>query len=247
VVAGKKAWLLFLIALSLALTACSKPASQKAEEPANSKSSGTQQCSIEERLLIQAGGLVFDPAAGKPAIPAELDTSGQPRQGRYLYIVQLKDYGAQAAALREKLAAAGAALSDHYIPDNAVLAMMDREQAAKVKALDFVRAVVPYLAAYKIDASLKTAGGDIRPDIGQIPIMVTTWTVADKPEVLGIVRQLGGEVLDGADSHTNRLAVALSKEQVLKLVQSPLVVKMARAVPQTRADSGGTKQTVDYG
>lgn len=241
---GRLPYLFLLVAVGLWLAGCSQtvPNGGAAKEsPAAGKQAPAQQ------KLVRMGGLIFDPTANHPQIPAELDNSGGFNNGPNLYVVQFIGYGTQVAAWREQLKEAGASLSDHYVPDDAILVLMDSGQAAKVGKMPFVRAVIPYFAAYKIDIGLKVATGELRPDVAQIPLLIEAWTPGEKQAIIDLIRQLNGQILDGATTPTNRLAATLTKEAVARLAQSSFVAKIGIAVPTVHSDSGGTKQVVDYG
>lgn len=243
--ASKLLCLVLFVMYNLFVPGCSQaPVPQGTNAP---KDAAIVKAPQAEQHLVHMGGLIFDPTRKQPDIPAALDNSGQFATGSNLYIVQFIEYGSQVAFWRERLKETGATVGGHYIPDNAILVLMDDNQATQVRKMQFVRAVLPYLAAFKIDKVLKLPTGELRPDIDQVPLLIETWTVADKQAVINLIGQLNGKVLDGAASTTNRLAAMLPKENIVRLVEVPLIVRMAEAIPRVQVDSDGTKHIIDYG
>src|SRR5690349_13319455 len=103
-------------------------------------------------MFLRLKSATFDPLTdGTDWVPggyrlAALDPYGD------LYVVQFKDK--VMAGQRETMLSMGAAYHS-YLPDNAFLVSADAQAIARVKALPFVRAVVPWEPYFRIAEDLK--------------------------------------------------------------------------------------------
>ncbi len=117
-----------------------------------STSLGAQQ--VPERMLINVGGITFDPVEG---LPAELDPALRTDEapvGRGRWIVQFKD--SLTRQQRELLKTKYGLRLIRYIHKNAFLETADAETIARLRKLDFFRAEVLYQPAFKISPVIGT-------------------------------------------------------------------------------------------
>jgi len=127
-------------------------------------SSSTEQgptgTSTDTPIYLYFRAATFDPLWESPSLPEDLMSDGTNGQ----YIIQLK--GPVYDNEKEQMVSEGATLLG-YVPDYAFMAEMSQGGFERVKALPFVRAVVPFHPAYKLDPALwsKTGNIQVRIDI----------------------------------------------------------------------------------
>jgi hypothetical protein len=131
----------------------------------------------------------FDPAAGVPAVPANLAAD----RGTNVYIVQF--YTQPLDAYRAQIEALGGEIGS-FIPNNAHVITMSPEVRVQVAALPFVRWVGPYEPAYRVDpqilAELTRNAPDFEPQ--RYSILVNQRGPAQQQALASRIRALGGEV-----------------------------------------------------
>ncbi|MAG55447.1 MAG: peptidase S8 [Planctomycetes bacterium] len=138
-------------------------------------------------LQLKYGG--FDPLFAQPQIPAHLDAN----QGGRQWIVQYWTQGLE--QYRDELRRLGAVIHLH-LPNHANVVEMDPSLVSTVATLPFVRAVVSFHPAYKLETSLLTeqlqgfSGSATR----RINIMAFRRGLVGQNPIAARVRALGGSV-----------------------------------------------------
>ncbi len=131
----------------------------------------------------------FDPLAGEPAIPAPLSA----RPDSELFIVQYHTQALQ--AYRDVIKGAGGECL-LFLANYANVYRMDAALAAEVQRLPFVRAIVPFHPAYKLEEPLLAAA--TADDAGsrwvRVNLLTMTRDLADKVAVSEFVEGLQGRV-----------------------------------------------------
>lgn len=116
--------------------------------PALSSHSGVWQA----EMLINLGGITFDPLRG---IPAGLDPSllvDEPKTGKGRWIVQFR--GALTREQRHLLTSRYGLALNHYIDSHAFLETLDAKTMKRLRDLDFFRADVLYHPVFKISPNI---------------------------------------------------------------------------------------------
>ncbi|HVK23040.1 MAG TPA: S8 family serine peptidase [Actinokineospora sp.] len=175
------------------------------------------QSTSDSPAFIRLAGRTFDPLASG-ALAAPTGQSG--------YLVQFRGpvTDDQRAALRRIGVRLGA-----YIPDHAYV--VRTADAARLRALDFVRWVGDYAAADKVDASLALAAGE-----AQYLVTVVDEDVREQSAVARQVSRIGGR-LDGISESKRHVLATLTPAQVTRLAALPDVLSVgAVSEPQTDMD-----------
>ena len=154
----------------------------------------------------------FDPLMGRPDVPPELDDSATTG----LWIVQYWTQGL--TAWREALEDLGAVIHLH-LANHANIVAADPVTLVSIKELPFVRAVTPYLAAYKLDETLlaEIVGGGpgaLRPH--RVNILTTLRGERGQRPVAERIRELGGRV-EAVSPETYLMSATLSLSAVAAL------------------------------
>jgi len=158
----------------------------------------------EEAPMIRLQFATFDPLAGEPPVPAELQVQAAPGAPA-VYIVQFS--GPVQAEWAEAVKAAGARLYS-YLPDYAFLARMDAAAAAAVRSMPFVRWIGAYQTAYRMEGSLAT--GLEAQSVEPVELSVQALPDADLSALAAQVEALGGSVTaQSADEMSGYLRVKL--------------------------------------
>jgi len=145
----------------------------------------------------------FDPLTAAPQVPAELTATANNR----LFIVQYHTQGLQ--QYRDVVTAAGGKCV-LFLANYANIYNMDLALAADVQELPFVRAVVPFHPAYKLDEQLLAAV--MAPDAGQqkvrVNLLTTTRDPLEKVAVAQLVEGRQGRV-EEVSSPTHLMSVTV--------------------------------------
>lgn len=145
---------------------------------------------LPQRHQIRLRGLSFDPLTHPPqsslSVPAGRLTGD--RSG--LWIIQFHTQALE--EYQKRIRAAGAELGD-AIPDHAMLAVMSETTAQKVRQMNFVRWVGPYLPEFKLGEGL---GKDIASPSAAAPKRYSLWLSKNKTEIVArFIEAIGGQVL----------------------------------------------------
>lgn len=172
--------------------------------------------------LLRLRFATFDPLLGDPVIPAELAAGAD----NELFVVQYWTQGLE--AYRQQLQAMGGE-NLSFLPSNANLWRMPLELAAAVRALPFVRAVVPYHAAYKLEEELLEAlrAPDRRSERIALNLLTARDGMADKELVARFVAQLDGAV-DHVSAPTQLMTVTIPLDALPKLAALDVVTWIDR-------------------
>ncbi|MBK9386862.1 MAG: S8 family serine peptidase [Planctomycetes bacterium] len=165
---------------------------------------------IEQELCLRYAR--FDPLAGVPPVPGELDGS----RGR-LFIVQFQTPAME--PYRASLRAQGVKLA-FYLAYNAQVVEGDAAQVASLAKLPFVRWVGPFHPAYKLEEGLldQAAGAELL----RVNLLSTYRGPEGLREVHELVRGLGGEVSSPLDPSFLTVA-SVRADRLVELARSSAV------------------------
>lgn len=113
---------------------------------------------------------------------------------------------------------------------NAILVRTEPENINRLKELPYVKEINTYQPQEKITGELKNngdreaAGGTHPPAGEQIELMVTLVKGEDKPDIVKLVEQFGGAVIDGAATPDVYLRIKLPVTNLEQLTASPRVL-----------------------
>ena len=150
----------------------------------------------------------FDPTQGEPSIPDVLRATNQ--QG--LWIVQMKATPTESD--RVALRAAGGEIIG-YLPDNAYLVRMARDQAATATGIQSVRWVGSYHVAYRLEPTLMQARV-LASDTPALYNLIVANKHTDKPGLIAKIRKVGG-VIENEQSGSLLLNAVLTGPQMLQV------------------------------
>lgn len=171
-------------------------------------------------LRLKAG--TFDPLVnGVDWVPAPFRLAAVDPYGDE-YIVQFS--GLVMAGQREQMVRLGAAYHS-YLPDNAFLVSASASVIKAVKALPFVRVVVPYQPFFRIDADLLSSAWATAPNQGVVKVE----NFGDPGRVNSFVVARGGSFMqqDGAVS-----TVSIPRSLLPALASLPTVARITPWVPR---------------
>lgn len=128
----------------------------------------------------------FDPRDASPNLPARLQAGPENR----LFVVQYWTQGLE--AYREVLRAEGARI-EFFLAHHANVVTLAPERAAQVRELSFVRAVVPFHPAYKLEEPLLEAV--LAQRNGSVRINVVTTHLGDEEVLTAWIASRGGAIV----------------------------------------------------
>lgn len=156
---------------------------------------------------------VFDPLVDSPAVPAHLNAN----IGGNLWIVQywtqgLEDY-------RAHLESQGAIIHNH-LWNHANIVEMNGSVAAQVVSNPFVRSVIPFHPAYKLDEQLtqEQQAGFAEQDPKRVNIVSMVRGLAGQNPIAARIREIGGEV-HLVDANTYQMRVTMSMLQIAEIAR----------------------------
>ncbi|MEY4672897.1 MAG: hypothetical protein RL148_681 [Planctomycetota bacterium] len=172
--------------------------------------------------LLRLRFATFDPLQGDPVVPAELAATAD----NELFVVQYWSQGME--AYRQQLVAMGGE-NLAFLPNHANLWRMPLELAAAVRALPFVRAVVPYHPAYKLEEELLEAlrTPERRSERIALNLLTARDGMADKERVARFVATVDGTV-DHVSEPTQLMTVTIPLDALPKLVSLDVVTWVDR-------------------
>lgn len=156
-------------------------------------------------LHLRAGNI--DPLTADSMVEGPLQAPPNSR----LYLVQ---YWTQATEnFSDEIVDLGG-IVHRFLPNYTHLVEMDRQTAAAVEELSFVRWMGPFHTAYKIDENLL----DVAQDDGLVTLNLLTMRRGDMGHsvVAGLVEELGGKVIDSSPA-TYLMTVTVARDQILTL------------------------------
>lgn len=155
----------------------------------------------------------FDPLAGSPVVAPHLNAN----MGGELWIVQYWTQGLE--EYRSHLTLAGASV--HYpLWNNANIVRMNGAVAASVQRMPFVRAVIAFHAAYKLDETLLVEQHQGWSSTGRRPVNVMAMErgLAAQQEIQEQIQVLGGKV-EQLDPDTRILWATLDLRQIAEIAR----------------------------
>lgn len=171
----------------------------------------------------------FDPRAGEPSIPTALRADAQSG----LFVVQywtqgLGDYRAAIELL--------GARNVLFLANHANVWLLPAGSAGTVAALPFVRAVVPFHPAYKLEEGLLAAIAANDGSVTKLDLLTTERGAAAQDAVGQLVRGLGGTV-EATSPSTFLMTITLPLDRLPRLVASDAVQWVDRwSAPGTDMD-----------
>jgi len=146
--------------------------------------------------VIELEAYRFDPQAGEPTVPADLEAvEGSQGEGVY-FVVQAT--GPVTDAWREALESAGARLYG-YLPESAFLVGLEPGARERLSARADVAWIGPFRPAYKISPAIGTQTFVSPPRQADDHLMLLVRVFRDLDGVATRIEALGGEVLDRTD------------------------------------------------
>lgn len=163
----------------------------------------------------------FDPRRASPALPARLRAGPANR----LFIVQYWTLGLE--AYRAALRAQGARV-EFFLPNDANVVTLAPEDVEAVRALPFVRAVVPFHPAYKLEEPLLE--GVLAERSGALRVNVVLTRIGDEDTVVPWIRARGGALVS-VSRETRTVVAELGHERLAELAGLDGVQWIDRAGP----------------
>ncbi len=108
---------------------------------------------------------------------------------------------------------------------NSIMVRTSEETANKLKKLPYVKGISAYEPAEKLAGELKNnTRSNVSPKEEKIELMLTLVKPEDKEDAVKLVKELGGSIIDGANTHDSYLRVMLPTAGLEKITVSPQVL-----------------------
>ncbi len=146
----------------------------------------------------------FDPAIEQPAVAGALQNDDESE----LYIVQFVTQ--PLPPFREAVGAHGCTIYD-FLPNHAYVIRVPASSRAAVEALAFVRALVPYHSAYRLEPLILDP-----PGVGPHTTNIRVWQPGQKGAVAARVATIGG-IVNSPDSGKRLFVATLTADQLLEV------------------------------
>ncbi|MEE2887608.1 MAG: hypothetical protein VX951_09275, partial [Planctomycetota bacterium] len=195
----------------------------------------TPQNPIDTTLHIRAGD--FDPKS-PPALPTNLLAGPNNR----LFIVQFKTQIIR--EFRSALQAVGGEIT-HYFPSQSYLVRMDRSKLSKVRAMPFVRSVLPYHVGFRLEPEILADLG-ANEALKQRYIIVMVDKRADSLDSVAAAEAAGAEV-NLVPSGGILFEVTMNKASLKKLAADNTVLWIERwSAPEEDVDNARIQAGTNY-
>jgi len=185
----------------------------------------------------------FDPASGRPNLPAELTRTPVPGQADY-FIVQFS--GPITERAKQSLLKVGVEIIE-YVPEFAFVVRATQEQIAEARKLSFVSWADPYHPAYAISPRLNGKSGNVRVSVLLFPGEQTESVLNEAKSVGAALHSAGaesrGEKIDLSvpTRGLSRIAASRGVAWIEPYVEPKLTNDVASglmSVPQAWSDAG---------
>ena len=162
--------------------------------------------------LIRLRLAAFDPTLREPAVPLGLRSA----PGSRLWVVQWRTQGLE--PYRFAIGSMGAEIH-RYLPNHGQIVAMDSTVASAVSGLPYVRSVVPFHPAYKLDPVLLTDASPVtRAGAARVNILTMRRGMAGQAPVAQLIEELGGVVHEHS-SETYLMSATVGPSQLVALAR----------------------------
>jgi len=162
----------------------------------------------------------FDPTVEQPAVASSLQSDPNSE----LYIVQFVTQPLQ--AFRAAMQSEGAVIYD-FLPNHAYVAKLTPQSRVAVEALPFVRAVVPYLPAYRLEPFLRQNLAALQQVFPLQRYNIRVLQPTQKAVLAERIAGIGG-IVDSADASKRMVVATLTSSQLEQVARMDEVLFIDR-------------------